>query len=182
MKVRLLTIARWSLLVWGGFSLLVGLAIVLFVAAPGFQSKTDSASPKDVRFVLNGCRLGDERIERVVHSYVSSRSFTGDHLDAYAIKISHVELAELTKPTQSFDARWYPGNQLPKVLDEAVDFVGGWLGREEISWFPSEKEIRGAEIMVYPWSIYFHGTRATAAQPIFIRPSDNMVFYFSGNT
>ena len=183
MRTRILAIARWGLLIWGALSL-VGVIIVASMAAyqlgPGNRDKADSASAHDVRFVLNWCELGDQRIEKVLHSHVSSRSFTGDHLDAYAIKISHVELAELTKETDDFRGRWYRGDQLPKVLDDAVGFVGGWL--HELPWFPSEEQLRSSEFYVYSWSIYCHGVRPTAAELIFIRPSDQMVFYFGGKT
>jgi hypothetical protein len=153
-------------------------------ALSGFGSsapdKVDSASSQDVRFVLNWCELGDQRIEKVIHSHVSSRSFTGDYLDAYAIKISHVELAELTKQTDDLQGRWYRGDQLPKVLDDAVGFVGGW--QHELPWFPSEAELRSSEFYVYPWTIYLHGLHPTATELIFIRPSDKMVFYFGSKT
>ena len=185
MKARILIIARWSLAIWGAISL-IGVLIIAGLAAyhlgPGNRAKRDSASAHDVRFVLNWCQLGDQRIEKVLHSHVSARSLTGDYLDAYAIKISHVELAELTKPAHDFDTRWHRGDQLPKVLDDAVAFVGGWLRRDELGWFPTEKQLRSSEFYVYPWSIYCHGVRPTAAELIFIRPSDKMVFYFGAKT
>ncbi len=167
----------------GGLSLVSVIfiaSIAAFQLGLGNQTKIDTASPHDIRFVLNWCKLGDQRTERVIHSHVSSRSFTGDHLDAYAIKISRVELAELTKETDDFRGRWYRGDQLPKVLDDAVGFVGGWL--HEIPWFPSEAELRSSEFYVYPWSIYCHGVRPSAVELIYIRPSDRMVFFFGGKT
>ena len=183
MKTRILAIARRCLLIWGVLSLVgvvVIAAIAVFQLGLGNRTTTDSASPHDVRFVLNWCGLGDQRIEKVIHSHVSARSFTGDHLDAYAIKISHVELAELTKETNNFEGRWYRGDQLPKVLDDAVGFAGGWL--HKFPWFPSEAEFRSSEFYVYPWSIHCHGVRPSAAELIFLRPSDRMVFYFGGKT
>lgn len=182
---RLLTLAKWSLLVWGGTSLVATLAIVGLITYQlsfGNRDETDKVSPHDVRFVLNWCNLGDSRIEKVIHSHVSARSFTGDHLDAYAIKITNVTLEELTANTDEFRGRWYRGDQLPKVLDDAVSFVGGWLGSGEIAWFPKEAELRSSEIYVYPWSIYCHGVRPSAAEIIFVRPKDKMVFFFSGKT
>ena len=176
----ILVVIKWSLIIWGGVSLTGVLVIGGFIAyklGPGICEKTDSASPHDVRFVLNWCRLGDDRIEKVIHSYVSARSLTGDHLDAYAIKITHVSIEELTANTD-----WYRGDQLPKTLDEAVSFVGYWLGRDEVSWFPRETELRSSEVYVYPWSIHYHGTEPSAAEIIFIRPKDKMVFFFSGKT
>ncbi len=181
MSARILAIARGGLLIWGVLSLIGFIAIVVFMAGNFVpRVKVDSASAHDVRYVLNWCKLGDQRIEKVVHSQVSSRSLTGDYLDAYAIKISHIELAELTKETRESRGCWYRGDQLPKILDDAVGFVGGWHYR--LPWFPSEKELRSPEFYVYSWSINYHGVLPTAAQVIFIRPSDKMVFYFGGKT
>jgi hypothetical protein len=148
---------------------------------PFSHDKIDLASPKDVRFVLNWCELGDQKIEKVLHSYVSARSFTGDHLDAYAIKISRIDISELTSKTDNVSGRWYRGDHLPKVLDEAIAFVG--IYRSEIaSWFPTEAELRSAEFYVYPGSIYFHGVTPTAAELIFVRPSDQMIYYIGSKT
>lgn len=157
-------------------------AIVLggFIAyriGPGNADTTNSANKQDVRFVLNWCRFGDERIEEVVHSYQSARSFTGDHLDAYAIRISHVDPAELTQ--NEFGSGWFRCDQVDGVLKDAVDFAVGWLREDGISWFPREEELRSDELYVYPWSIYCHGIRPTAVELIFVRPRDKMVFFMS---
>src|SRR5437899_139590 len=99
MRTRVPAVAKWILLIWGAVSLVGVLSIGAVVAYQfrfGNRDKDDSASPRDVRFVLNWCRLGDSRIEQVVHSHVSARSLTGDHLDVYAIKISHINVGELT--------------------------------------------------------------------------------------
>jgi len=155
---------------------------VAYSFGPGNRDRADSASSSDVAFVLNWCDLGADRIEKVLHSYVSARSFTGDHLDAYAIKIKHIDVAELTARTDDFGGRWYRGDQLPKVLDDAVGFVGGWLGSGKIPWFPTERTLRSSEVYVYPWSIYLHGITPSASELIFVRPWDKMVFYFGGKT
>ena len=180
---RILKIGKWILLVWGGLSLIGTVAIIGMIAygiGAGNRTKTDKASPQDVRFVLNWCNLGDNRIEKVLHSHVSARSFTGDHLDAYAIKITDLTIEELTTNSDKFRQRWYRGDQLPKVLDDAVSFVGGWL--HEIDWFPTEAELRSDEIYVYPWSIYCHGVIPSAAKIIFVRSKYKMVFFFDGKT
>jgi len=182
MRIRIVNLFKWFFLAWGVFSFIAALAIVVCVAllAAGNHDKDDSASPQDVRFVLNGCNLGDDRIEHVLHSHVSSRSFTGDYLDAYAIKISRIELSELESKTNDFTGRWYRGDQLPPVLDEAVKFVSAW--HNEIPWFPTEQELRSSEIYVYPWTIYCHGVTPAAAELIFVRPADKMMFYFGSKT
>src|SRR5258708_38360036 len=128
MMTRVLTIGRWLLLVWGGVSfvavLVVGV-IALFVLRSQSHDRVETASPQDVRFVLNWCGLGEERIEQVIHGYVSARSGPGDYLDAHAIRISRVDLDELTSAADDRRQGWHRGDQLPKVLDDAVSFGGG---------------------------------------------------------
>ena len=174
---------KWFLIIWGGISLLGAVGIGGFFAyqrGPGNIDRQDDATIEDVAFVLNWCELGAERIERVVHSHVSSRSLTGDHLDAYAIKISHVTIAELTTQKKGAPGRWYRGDKVPGVLDDAIDFLGGWIENDEIPWFPNEAELRSERYFVYPQSIHYHGVRPSAAQLVFVQPSARMIFYFSG--
>ena len=177
-------------MLWGGLSLagLVAVgALATYMVGPANRARDDSATASDVRFVLNWCGLGDQRIDRVVHSHVSARSLTGDHLDAYAIHLTHVELAELAPRAGDPHAvdpgrRWYRGDQLPRVFDDAVGFAGGWLGAGEIPWFPGEAQLRSSEFYVFPWRVEYHGLTPSAAELIFVRPADRMIFYLSGKT
>lgn len=181
---------KWCLIVWGAVSL-IGVVIVGISVARRFgatdsilgtsnESSSAKASKDDVRYVLNWCRLGDSRTEEVIHSYVSSRSFTGDQLDAHAIRISHVSIDELKH--DELGAGWYRCDQLKGVLADALDFVGGWSSNDDIKWFPTKEQLLTSDYYVYPWSIYCHGTRPSAAKLIFVRPSDRMVFYFGCKT
>ncbi len=180
---RFLTILKWCLIVWGGITLLASLIFAGFLAYSigiGNRNRINSASEKDVRFVLNWCRLDEKSIEKVVHSYISSRSMTGDHLDAYAIKVTHLDTEELLLTTDGMQDHWYRGDKLPELLAEAVGIIDGTL--HEIPWFPEQKKLRTQEYYVYPVSIMIHGLRPTAVDIIFARPSDRMIYYFSLKT
>jgi len=167
-------------MIWGTFSLLLviaSLGFVFYALEWGNQPKIDKVSVNDVQFVLNWCDLGKHRIEKVEKSYVSARSFTGDHLDAYALQISPVESSELTQNTINGSRRWYRGDELPETLKIAVETVS-WFHRE-IPWFPTVDELKSAAYYVSPWSIGFHGLRPDIIEIIFIRPADSRVFYIS---
>lgn len=182
MRVRFWKALRVTIFAWGCLSLAGALVLAAFIGwqcGPGNRTRDDAASLRDVRFVLNWCGLGDQRAEKVTHSHISARSFTGDYLDAYAIAVTHVDAPELASVDDE-DSRWYRGDQLPQSLSDAVHFVSGW--RSEIPWFPSEQELRSSQFYIYSWEVVLHGTRATAAQLIFVRPSDKMVFYLGGKT
>ncbi len=167
------------LLGWGIFC--AGCLVVLAIAiayqfGPGKVS-TKTASSHDVRHVLNWSELGAERTEEVLHSYIAASSFSGDSLEAHAIRISHVDEAELKQ--KAHGGGWFRGDTLTGVLADAMDFVGEGFPPAEIPWFPKESELRSAEFFVYPWSIYYHGTRPTAVKLIFIQPKKKIVFYLA---
>jgi hypothetical protein len=172
---KLRSIIKWLLLIWGAISALGVIAIVGLLAYSttiGNRNISDKADKQDVRFVLNHCRLGDERIEAVIKSYESARSFTGDHLDAYSIKISHVTSSELQSE------EWQRVDEATGVYKAAIDFMSGWL--HEIPWFPEVDGDDSEKYYMYLWRIDFHGNRPDATSVILVRPEDNMVFYFEG--
>jgi hypothetical protein len=177
---KLSVIAKWFFIIWGVFSffgvLIIG-GLFAYQFTIGNRDKINTASTKDVRFIFNWSNLGEDRIEKVINSHISSRSFTGDHVDAYAIRVKHISIEELTAKK---DHQWYRADQLPKVPGDAVSFVGPWL--HEIPWFLGEAELRSSEIYVYLCSIHYYGINPSAAEIIFVRPKDKMVFFFSGKT
>ena len=172
-------------MVWGALSLIaltVSFAYIAYEIGPGNRVEIDAASFRDVRFVLNWCKLGDDRIERVVHSYVSGRNITGDHFDAYAIQVSKLDVAELHADDEQEPNRWHRAEVLPPALDQAVEFALLFGEARDLQWLPPETEIRTSEFFVYPWMILLRETQVTAVQLIFARPSDKMVFYISAKT
>ena len=178
MKNKILKIGRQILTIWGAISLVGVIVIIGYLAYSmtlGNENIENKATKSDVRFVLNWCGLGDQRIEKVVHSYTSARSFTGDYLDAYEIKITNVTVDELINENDSKPGHWYRMDSLPTVLDQAVTFVGGW--QHETPWFPTEEKLRKKDFYVYPWSIYCHGVTPTAAELIFVNPTEKKVYY-----
>lgn len=180
---RVWTVLKWCLIGWGAISAAGIICLTVTIGyrfGPGNVSSTKTVSLEDVRHVLNWCGLGDERIVEVLHSYVSARSFTGEHLDAYAIRISHVDAEELKR--DDFGSGWTRCSDATGVLADALGFTQGSLGLGEIDWFLTPDEIRSGAVFVYPWSIYCHGTRPTAVQLIFVRPADKMIFYLSSKT
>src|SRR5258708_4509472 len=146
-----------ALTIWGGISLVVIIFVVgflIYAVTIGNRAKCDKATKSDVGFVLNWCTLGDDRIEKVVNSYNSETSLTGDHVDEYSIRVTHVTIEELEK-VNIIQGRWFRCDSLPKILDDAVKFIGGF--EDETRWFPKEENLRSKDFYVYPWSMEYHG-------------------------
>ncbi len=174
---KLKTFFKKVFFVWG---IICAIGLVLLIVKTTAQltprEKINEATNEDVEFVLNWTGLGSDRIQEVNNSYSSLMSFTGDHLEAYAIKISGVSLEELNK-TSDFGTQWYRGDKLPQHIADAVSDTRTW--KREINWFPAEEEIRTESIYVWSESVHYSGSRVTAYRIILIRPADNMVFYIS---
>ncbi len=165
------------LAIWGAISgllLLCALAFITYNFTFGNKPKHDVATIEDVRFVLNWPDLGDERITSVLHSYESARSLTGDHIDAYEILTSNISVQELQN-----SKNWMRGDTLDGVLREGVELVRMFSDVQKLPWFPSDEALTSEKIYVYSWSVLFHGNRATSAQLIFAKPSENTIYYAS---
>ena len=180
---RIWILCKWFLIIWGAISFVALISIggcVFWELGPGNHPSDKPASNHDVRFVLNWCSLGDDRIETVVHSYISARSFTGDHLDGYAIRVSRLDASELVY--DEMRGGWHRGDDLSGIAKDAVDFAAMWLNNNEMPWFPSIDEIRSPKMYVYISRVTTAGTRITSAQIIFANPDGKMIYYFSAKT
>ena len=173
MKNNIKRIGKNLLTIWGGISLIAIILILGYLAYSmtiGNKTVENEATKSDVRFVLNWCGLGDQRIEKVTNSYESGSSFNGDYLQAYAIDISKVTFVEL-KNKNGF----YRLDSLPQVLKDAVKMASGW--QHEIPWFPRLEDFKKEEVYVYPWSIHCNGITPSGAELIFVVPKDKKVYY-----
>ena len=111
----------------------------------------------------------------MIKSYESARWFTGDHLDAYAIKITDISISELSS-TQT--GKWYQVDSLPEILDDAVSLIGEG-GNMKYLGFLQKRNYGMMSFYVYPWSIYCHGVKPSSVQLIFLKPDEKMVYYIS---
>lgn len=169
--------ARTVLLVWGAIS---AVALLAIIALLGYQltPKRDPAGRNDVRFVLNWSHLGEERLEAVVHSYESARSITGDHFDAYAIRVASLTDSELANAPPQGVNEWVRGDRVDPLVVDAVALLAA--GRTEAPWLPDKEELLSDRCYVWVWRIELRGrTHITAAAVIFAQPSSRMVYYAS---
>jgi len=137
----------------------------------GNKTEIDKAKISDVRFVLNWCELGDGKIEKVLKSSVSATGFSGDYHDAYLIKIKSLNENEL-KNIQS-NGKWFRGDNLPKILDDAISFATEFNG--ETPWFTNEKNIKTSDCYIYSNSIDCNGLSPRAVQLIILK--QKLVYY-----
>ena len=182
---KILPILKWFFLIWGGFSFVAMLflgALFAYWYGPGNKDKIDYADKDDVRFVLNWCGIGDSNFKKVINSFSSAKSFTGDHLEAFSIKVKHISIDELTDGPKNDDTIWHRGDKLDGIIDDAMSFLAGSLTNDIANWFPSEKELRTDRYYCSISTLYYSKETPIGGSLIIIRPSDNMVFYIGEKT
>jgi len=171
----------WGIVSAVGVTCLVGVVSYnLLFASSGSLDVTSSACKRQAHVILNWCQLGSGRMEGVLHAHESKRSFTGDHVDMYAIRISHMDVSELKTDMNGYG--WTQCDQAEGVLKDAIDFAGDWGEFEKTTWFPEKQDMKSPDMFVFSWRIAYSGTRPTAVQLMFVRPSDKTVFYISAKT
>jgi len=168
--------------IWGALALLGALGALVFFSYSmtiGNCTLVDKASVDDAAHILNWCELDPQRIESISHSYISKRSFTGDHLDVFAVKMKSIPQKDLDSGKFDSTKGWYRGDRLPREVAMTVDLLGEWTANDTIKWFPTAKELRSKDVYVYPVMIHLWNMKPTATDIVFLRPQDNMLFYAS---
>ena len=155
------------------------LGYVAYKSIIGNRTEVDLASPSDAQYVLNCANLGEVKIEKIIHSYVSDRNITGDHLDAFAIKVVNIKEQDLREEPDT-GGGWHRGDRIPPVIEQAYKFLDSW--RSYVDWLPSQSDLQSPDYYVYPWKISFHGTLPTEAELIIVCPSERMIFFFGAKT
>ena len=173
MKLPLNTVVRNVLAIWGAVCAVIVAAAAVFAVYSLSANKLrhDRATKSDVHFVLNWPELGDERIEKVVHSFESGTHFSGDHFNAYAIRVTYLSESELSP-----ERRWVRGDRLDDLMKEAVQFVTE--AGDRAPWFPTAEDLLSDKYYVWRWRVEVMD-RVSAATLIFARPADRMIFYAS---
>lgn len=179
---RLFVTIKWALVGWGAVSLVFYLwSLTIFLASFSVHASTKSsqeASLNRFHMVLDNSGLGANRIEGALQVYEKyPNPVRALHFHAYASKMAPVDMNDLTQSMEGSDIHWYRGNHLPSVVDNAVTAIGQATDELQVSWFPKTQEIRSDQIYVYSWNIDYAGVKPIEATLIFVRPSDQMVFY-----
>ena len=123
---------------------------------------------------MNWCGLGDNRVEKVLHSHVSARSLTGDHLDAYAIKIYRCANRIDSKKKAAVGTE---AISCPRFLTMQSVSVGAWQNSGEIILgFPRGRNSTSKHF-AFLWRPDIPASSLLPSNLILVRPSDNTVFY-----
>jgi len=142
--------------------------LITFYWHANASDRRDSASPKELLHVLNWAALPATQNFKVVHSFQSARSFTGDHVDGYCISLESVRL----------DADWKTAATLEKPFLDAVVF-GLEFAAQELSCLPSSEELVARKILIKPFSLHFNSAQPGAGEVILLDPVTKELYFVS---
>ncbi len=162
---------RLGLEIIGAASVLLLLAVVFLVFYES-SDKIDSASKKDALFILNWGGISTNQDFKIVASYRSSRTFTGDHLDYYCIELPKFEVADYVK------GRWEEGPETNPIFAEALE-LGANDAHEHGDCFPSGDEANSPRMKIMFESVYTSGHHPTAAEIILYDAKKSRLYYVS---
>ena len=168
-----------------GFIFIVGviglLLFVYYLLGDESEDRIDGAPKHSIDFALNASGLGKERLAKVVRSFESGRKFIGDGYNVYEIKLIHVSVEELLADScGERQSRFFRGDQLPDSLVDAIAFSRLYLNNCDYAVFPDSGELRSKDLYGYAISLTYSDDRVYKAELIFVRPSDSMLYFFSG--
>lgn len=166
---------RIALEVIGALSLLVVLAASAWIFRSASADKVNKTKPQDVRFILNWGGIPTNQNIKVIASYESARSFTGDHVDYYCIQLSKFEVPGPEK------AEWHNGPEENPILAEALELGINSTGQYG-DCFPSVEDATSGALKIMFWSVILHGREPTAADIILYDPRNKRLYYVSYKT
>ena len=149
----------------GGIAVVVGITVGTLLVWPMWpgHAKVDHANPGDLLFVLNWSGIGEKaKIQHVLHSYESRRSFTGDHIDAYSMQIDTFPEEVLARGPMGQEVWLRPPLDNP-ILIEAIE-TSALMAQMAGTWFPSAEVLNSERFYVSFPMIYIRNQSVTAVQ------------------
>lgn len=165
---------RIGLEIFGAASLIFLAAVAVLIVQQS-RDKVNKARPKDALFILNWGGITTNQNLKVIASYESSRSFTGDHLDYYCIELPKFEIADYAKD------EWHDGPEKNAILAEALEQAVN-AARQQGGCFPSEEEANSEGMKIMFWSVVVHGSNPTSADIILYDSNRKKLYYVSYKT
>jgi len=165
---------RVALEIIGALLLIVAVAAG-WSAYSGTSEKVNTAKPKDVLFILNWTGISTHQDFKVLASYQSPRSSTGDHLDFYCIELSEFEATAYAK------TEWEDAPETDPLLVQALE-AGVSAAREHNDCFPSALEANSVGIKITFRSVVLNDRHPTSADIILYDPKSSKLYYVSYKT
>jgi len=155
-----------------GAASLIFLAVVAILIFQQSRDRVNKAKPKDVFFILNSGGIPTNQELKIIASYESSKTLTGDHLDYYCIelpKFGDLNLAE---------DKWHDGPETNPIYTEALK-EGVNEAHQENSCFPSPEEANSKAMKIMFGDVVVNGLHPIVADITLYDPKNRKLYYVS---
>ena len=155
---------------------IIGAATLIFLVTLGVSitqqstAKINKAKPRDVFFILNASEIPTNQNLKVLASYESSRSFTGDHLDYYCIDLPRFEVSDRAKNN------WYDGPEENPILAEAL-VEGANEAHQGNGCFPSPGEANSGNMKIKFGNVDVIDRHSNSADITLYDPKNSKLYY-----
>jgi hypothetical protein len=167
---------RVALEIIGAVSLLAVVVLGARIVYSNSSDRVDKASRKDVAFILNWSGLSPDQDYKIISSYESSRSFTGDHLDYFCIQLPEFKVAESAKD------EWHDGPEKDPLLADALQLAINDAHQHGGGCIPSLEEASSTAIKLMFTQVLLRSRQATVADITLYDPQKKRLYYVSFKT
>ena len=157
------------------------LSVALFVVAAvvigwgiytAMSERINKATPGDALFILNWGGIPTNQNYKVVGSYQSRRSFTGDHFDYYCIELPKFEVADSEKN------HWHDGPEENPLFAEALEIAVS-DAHVRIACFPPFEQVNSKAMKIKLENVTLHDGFPEGADIILYDTERRMLYYAS---
>ena len=173
---------KWFLAGWKWFRVVLEIigavsliGITLFFLSVS-KDRLNSASRKDVLRILNWAEIPTNQDFKILGSYQSSRSFTGDYFDYYCIELSRFDI-----PDHGEVHLWNDGPERNQLLIEALD-TGVNQARSLGNCFPSTGEANSGALKMMFSHVLIDGHHPSSGEIFLYDPKKQMLYYVGYKT
>ena len=155
---------------------IVGAVLILRTFQPS-SARIDHVTADKAMFILHGGEIGNKsKVLHVLHSYQTPRSFTGDHVDAYCLKIDHFP-EEVVRKEASGREVWLRPPIVNPILVEAIKTASMMAHSDNLAWFPSAEMLNSRRYYLSFQTIYAHNQIPTAVRLIAYDREEQNIYY-----
>jgi hypothetical protein len=139
------------------------------------SAKVNRATRNDTLFILNWAGISARQDFKIIGSYQSPRSPTGDHLDYYCIDLPKFEIADAERN------EWQDGPEMNPLLSDALELALSGAPRYG-SCLPSFEQANSETMKQMFVSVTLQDREASAGDIILYDTKDHKLYYVSFKT
>jgi len=155
-----------------GAASLIFLTVAAVLIVQQSRDRVNKAGRKDVLLILTRSGIPTNQDFKLIASYESSTTFTGDHLDYYCMELSKFEVADWRKD------EWHDGPEKNPIFAEALK-EGVDEAHQENNCFPSPEEANSETMKIMFGDVLVDSLHPISADITLYDPKTKKLYYVS---